>query len=57
MRYLASLMALVIWVQTASADTAATAVERLDALHRPVTRALARQVLDEMSAAVEVETD
>ncbi|MBU1272278.1 MAG: chromosomal replication initiator DnaA [Alphaproteobacteria bacterium] len=40
-----------------SADTAATAVERLDALHRPVTRALARQVLDEMSAAVEVETD
>jgi hypothetical protein len=26
-------------------------------LHRPVTRALARQVLDEMSAAVEVETD
>lgn len=31
-----------------SAETAAAVVERLDALHRPVTKALARQVLDEM---------
>mgnify|MGYP003577303631 CR=1 FL=1 len=31
-----------------SADTAAAVVERLDARHRPVTRALAREVLDEM---------
>ena len=31
-----------------SAESAATVVERLDALHRPVTRVLARQVLDEM---------
>lgn len=31
-----------------SAESAATAVERLDALHRPVTRVLARQVLDDM---------
>jgi CheY-like chemotaxis protein len=36
-----------------SADTAATAVERLDALHRPVTRVLARQVLDAMDAAAD----
>ncbi len=32
-----------------SADTAASVVERLDALHRPVTRALAREVLDDRS--------
>ena len=32
------------------ADAAATVVERLDALHRPVTRVLARQVLDAMDA-------
>ncbi|NBB63864.1 chromosomal replication initiator DnaA [Pseudomonas sp. ODNR1LW] len=31
-----------------SADTAADVVARLDALHRPVTRVLARQVLDQM---------
>lgn len=31
-----------------SADAAAAVVERLDALHRPVTRVLARQVLDDM---------
>lgn len=31
-----------------SGDAAATVVERLDALHRPVTRVLARQVLDAM---------
>ena len=36
-----------------SADTAAAVVERLDALHRPVTRVLARQVLDAMDAAAE----
>lgn len=34
-----------------SAETAARVVARLDALHRPVTRALAREVLDEMSQA------
>ncbi|MFN3836670.1 MAG: chromosomal replication initiator DnaA [Brevundimonas sp.] len=34
-----------------SAEAAALAVERLDALHRPVTRVLARQVLDAMDAA------
>ncbi|WP_295167261.1 chromosomal replication initiator DnaA [uncultured Brevundimonas sp.] len=34
-----------------SAETAASVVERLDALHRPVTRVLARQVLDAMDAA------
>ena len=34
-----------------SAETAAAVVERLDALHRPVTRVLARQVLDAMDAA------
>ena len=33
-----------------SADTAAAVVARLDALHRPVTRVLARQVLDQMEA-------
>lgn len=33
-----------------SADAASTAVERLDALHRPVTRVLARQALDAMDA-------
>ena len=33
-----------------SAEAAALAVERLDALHRPVTRVLARQVLDAMDA-------
>jgi chromosomal replication initiation ATPase DnaA len=38
-----------------SADTAAAVVERLDALHRPVTRVLARQALDEMHAALEVD--
>lgn len=32
-----------------SADTAARAVERLDALHRPVTRVLAREVLDALA--------
>ena len=36
-----------------SAETAAAVVERLDALHRPVTRVLARQVLDAMDAAAE----
>jgi chromosomal replication initiation ATPase DnaA len=38
-----------------SADTAATVVARLDALHRPVTRVLARQALDQMDA--DAETD
>ena len=33
-----------------SAEAAALAVERLDALHRPVTRVLARQVLDALDA-------
>ena len=33
-----------------SAEVAAAVVERLDALHRPVTRVLARQVLDAMDA-------
>ncbi|GAW40890.1 hypothetical protein SH203_01292 [Brevundimonas sp. SH203] len=33
-----------------SGDAAAQVVERLDALHRPVTRVLARQVLDGMDA-------
>jgi chromosomal replication initiation ATPase DnaA len=33
-----------------SADTAAAVVARLDALHRPVTRVLARQALDQMDA-------
>lgn len=32
-----------------SAETAALVVERLDALHRPVTRVLARQVLDQIA--------
>ena len=32
-----------------SAEAAATIVERLDALHRPVTRALAREALDDRS--------
>lgn len=36
-----------------SAETAAVVVERLDALHRPVTRVLARQVLDAMDAAAD----
>lgn len=36
-----------------SAETAAAVVERLDALHRPVTRVLARQVLDDMDAAAD----
>ena len=36
-----------------SAETAAAVVERLDALHRPVTRVLARQVLDAMDAATD----
>ena len=36
-----------------SAETAAAVVERLDALHRPVTRVLARQVLDAMDAAAD----
>ncbi len=36
-----------------SSETAAAVVERLDALHRPVTRVLARQVLDAMDAAVD----
>lgn len=36
-----------------SAKTAAAVVERLDALHRPVTRVLARQVLDAMDAAAD----
>ncbi|WP_269219403.1 DnaA/Hda family protein [Brevundimonas vesicularis] len=36
-----------------SAETAASVVERLDALHRPVTRVLARQVLDAMDAAAD----
>ncbi|WAC61187.1 chromosomal replication initiator DnaA [Brevundimonas sp. SL130] len=38
-----------------SADTAATVVARLDALHRPVTRVLARQALDQMDAEVEAD--
>lgn len=33
-----------------SAEAAAAVVDRLDALHRPVTRALARQVLEESGA-------
>ncbi|QYF85727.1 DnaA ATPase domain-containing protein [Brevundimonas sp. PAMC22021] len=33
-----------------SAEAAAAAVERLDARHRPVTRVLAREVLDELQA-------
>ena len=33
-----------------SAEAAETAVERLDARHRPVTRVLAREVLDELQA-------
>lgn len=36
-----------------SAETAAAVVERLDALHRPVTRVLARQVLDAMDVAAD----
>lgn len=36
-----------------SAETAASVVERLDALHRPVTRVLARQVLDAMDAVAD----
>ena len=36
-----------------SAETAVAVVERLDALHRPVTRVLARQVLDAMDAAAD----
>lgn len=36
-----------------SSETAAAVVERLDALHRPVTRVLARQVLDAMDAAAD----
>jgi len=36
-----------------SAETAAAVVESLDALHRPVTRVLARQVLDAMDAAAD----
>lgn len=36
-----------------SAEIAAAVVERLDALHRPVTRVLARQVLDAMDAAAD----
>lgn len=36
-----------------SADAAAVVVERLDARHRPVTRALARDVLDGMDAGAE----
>ncbi|KJV42578.1 chromosomal replication initiation ATPase DnaA [Brevundimonas sp. UYEF29] len=36
-----------------SAETAAAVVECLDALHRPVTRVLARQVLDAMDAAAD----
>jgi chromosomal replication initiation ATPase DnaA len=36
-----------------SAETAAAVVERLDALHRRVTRVLARQVLDAMDAAAD----
>lgn len=36
-----------------SAEIAAAVVERLDALHRPVTRVLARQVLDVMDAAAD----
>ena len=33
-----------------SAEAASAVVERLDALHRPVTRALAREVLEGMQA-------
>ena len=40
-----------------SAETAATVVARLDALHRPVTRVLARQALDQMDAELEIEAD
>ena len=36
-----------------SAEIAAAVDERLDALHRPVTRVLARQVLDAMDAAAD----
>jgi len=36
-----------------SAEAASKVVSRLDALHRPVTRALAREVLDAMNAADE----
>lgn len=35
-----------------SAEAAAAIVERLDALHRPVTRALAREALDDRSGAL-----
>jgi chromosomal replication initiation ATPase DnaA len=38
-----------------SADTVAVVVERLDAQHRPVTRVLARQVLDQMGADQDAE--
>ena len=38
-----------------SAAAASAAVARLDALHRPVTRVLARQVLDAMDAALETD--
>lgn len=38
-----------------SADTAAAVVSRLDSLHRPVTRVLARQVLDQMGVESEFE--
>ncbi|WP_299176097.1 chromosomal replication initiator DnaA [uncultured Brevundimonas sp.] len=40
-----------------SADTAATVVERLDALHRPVTRILARQALDQMADPTGADND
>lgn len=40
-----------------SADAATTVVDRLDALHRPVTRALARQVLEQMSPAGGLQPD
>ena len=38
-----------------SADAVAAVVGRLDALHRPVTRVLARQVLDAMDAALDAD--
>lgn len=38
-----------------SSDAAALVVDRLDALHRPVTRALARQVLDALAASETVD--
>jgi chromosomal replication initiation ATPase DnaA len=38
-----------------SAETAAAVVERLDTLHRPVTRVLARQMLDAMDAALDTD--